>query len=207
MTPPLSDPLEVARRRALLTSPPIRPLARFAQHLRHELGHDVPDADPCDGGTEATILVLLERPGRAVGPRGFVSRDNATPTARNIRTFAEAAHLPRHATLLWNVVPWLDAGAVRDTAPRAAEIAAGTAFLPPLLALLHRLRAVILAGRTAGSAVPILAAARPDVALLHMPHPSPTILCTSPAIGQRIAVCLAEAASIHHAAEREVHAA
>ena len=207
MTPLLSDPLEVARRRALLTGPHIRPLARFVRQLRNELGHGVPDADPCDGGTDATILILLERPGRAVSPHGFVSRDNATPTARNLRTFTEAAGLPRRAMLVWNVVPWLDSGASRDTAPRAAEIAAGAARLPPLLALLPRLRAVILAGRTAGSATALIAQARPDLPLLHMPHPSPTILCTSPTIGQRIAACLAEAAAIHAAAEREVDAA
>jgi hypothetical protein len=196
MTPPLSDPLEVARRRALLARPHMRPLARFAQRLRDDLGRDVPDADPCDGGTGATILLLLERPGRGVGAQGFVSRDNATPTARNLRRLSEAALLPRAATLVWNIVPWRDDGAVRDLPPRAAEIAAGAALLPPLLDLLPNLRAVILAGRIAASAAHTIAAHRPAVTLLRMPHPSPTILCTSPAVGERIAACLSEAARL-----------
>ena len=177
----------------------MRPIARFAGRLRAETGRAVPDADPLDGGTEAAVLLLLERPAAAVRRAGFVSRDNATPTARNIRRFSEAAGLPRTATLIWNAVPWMDGdppagpGRPRNRAPRPDEIRAGLLWLPPLLALLPRLQVAVLAGRVAGLAAGTLRAARPGLAVLTMPHPSPTIVCTSPRVGERILDTLAAA--------------
>ena len=179
----------------------MRPLARFAGRLRAETGKPVPDADPLDGGTGAGVLLLLERPAAAVHRVGFVSRDNATPTARNIRRFSEAAGLPRTGTLIWNAVPWMDAGPPagpgrpRNLAPRPDEIRAGLLWLPPLLALLPRLRVVVLAGRIARLAAGTLQATRPGLLVLTMPHPSPTIVCTSPLVGQRILDTLATAAA------------
>ena len=173
----------------------MRPLARFAARLRADTGAHVPDADPLDGGADALVLILLETPGPSIRTTGFVSRDNPTGTARNLRRFADAVGLARRDTLLWNTVPWtIHAPDARNRAPRPAEIRAGLAVLPPLLALLPHLRAVVLAGRVAGFAAPVVRTARPDVTLLPMPHPSPTIVCTSPAVGARIMAALAEAA-------------
>ena len=183
----------------MLLRPAMRPIARFASRLRAETGRPVPDADPLDGGTEATLLLLLERPAAAVV--GFVSRDNPTPTARNIRRFTEAAGLPRTATLIWNAVPWMDGapdagpGRPRNRAPRPDEIHAGLLWLPPLLDLLPRLQVVVLAGRVARLAAGTLQAAQPELLVLTMPHPSPTIVCTSPRVGERILDTLAAAAA------------
>ena len=171
----------------------MRGLARYAARLRASLDRPVPDADPADGGTDASLLLLLERPGRAVG-RGFVSRDNATPTARNIGRFSRLAGLERRDTLIWNVVPWLDAGASRDVAPRRGEIETGLSLLPDLLDLMPRLSVVVLAGRVAGLARPTVERARPSVTVLAMPHPSPTIVCTDPRIAASIGACLERAA-------------
>ncbi len=193
------EPLEVARRRAALLAPAMRPLALFAARIRAETGRPVPDADPCDGGTGSRVLLLLERPAPAVQRVGFVSRDNATPTARNIRRFTEAAGLPRRTTLIWNAVPWMDDDpSGRNRPPRPDEIRAGLLWLPPLLALLRQLEVVVLAGRVARLASATLQAApTPARRLLvfEMPHPSPTIVCTSPRIGQSIASTFAAAAA------------
>jgi uracil-DNA glycosylase len=193
----LTDPLEIGRRRAALLQPSMRPLAVFAERLRRETGRPVPDADPCDGGVEARLLLLLERPPPAIQRAGFVSRDNATPTARNISRFTEAAGLDRRATLIWNVVPWMEQDPQRYRQPlRPDEIRAGLAWLPLLLELLPRLEVVVLAGRVARTASGLLHDIRPGLAVLTMPHPSPTIVCTSPRIGQSIIATLATAASM-----------
>ena len=55
---------------------------------------------------------------------------------------------------------------------------------------------MVLAGRVAGGAAPWLAEHRPDLAVLAMPHPSPTYVCTSPDVAARIRAGLAEAAAI-----------
>ena len=191
--------LELAHRRAALLRPSMRPLALFAARIRAETGRAVPDADPCDGGTASRLLLLLERPAPAVRRVGFVSRDNATPTARNIRRFTEAAGLARRSTLIWNAVPWMDDDpSGRSRPPRPDEIRAGLLWLPPLLALLPRLEVVVLAGRVARTAAAALlpgASCRGTLLVLEMPHPSPTIVCTDPRIGQSIAATLAAAAA------------
>lgn len=160
-------------------------------------GRRVPGFDPADGGAMARLLILLETPGPGGdGPR-LVSRDNPTGTARNLSRFLGEAGIARRDTLLWNAVPWIvhPAGA-RNRALRRGEIAEGLALLPPFLALLPALRVVVLAGRVAGEARGIISATRPEVAVLAMPHPSPTYVCTSPAVPARIAATLAEAARV-----------
>ena len=175
----------------------MRPIAQFAARLRLETGKPIPDADPCDGGIEARLLLLLERPPPAIQKVGFVSRDNATPTARNIRSFTGTAGLPRRSTLIWNAVPWMEQDPSLYRRPlRTSEIRAGLAWLPPLLELLPRLEVVVLAGRAARVANGLLHEFRPDLAVLSMPHPSPTIVCTSPGIGQSIADTLEAATSL-----------
>ncbi len=181
----------------MLGAPHARALAAYAEQLRRETGAYVPDIDPRDGGTEARVLLLLETPGPAIRETGFVSRDNPTPTARNLRRFAGEAALDRRETVIWNTVPWtIHAVAARNRAPRMAEIRAGLALLPGVLALLPRLRCAILAGRVAGLARDAIGHARPDLAIIAVPHPSPTIVCTDPAVGLRIRDGFARAAAI-----------
>ncbi len=175
----------------------MRPIALFADRLRRETGRPIPDADPCDGGVEARLLLLLERPPPVIQQAGFVSRDNATPTARNISRFTEAAGLDRRATLIWNAVPWMEQDPQRYRKPlRPDEIRAGLAWLPPLLELLPRLEVAVLAGQVARKADELLRNIRPGLAVLEMPHPSPTIVCTSPRISQSIIATLAAAVSM-----------
>jgi uracil-DNA glycosylase len=196
-TAPLADPSVVAARRAALAAPHLAPLRALAAAIRDATGRPVPEADPADGGATARLLLLLETPGPHHARTGFVSRDNPTPTGANLRRFLDGASLARQDTLIWNAIPFvIHAPGAANRAPRRDELRAGLGFLPRLLALLPHLRVAVLAGRTAGEAAPVLAAARPGLPVLRMPHPSPTYVCTSPDIPRRIAATLAEAASL-----------
>jgi uracil-DNA glycosylase len=200
----LSDPAAVEARRAGLAAPHMRPLAAFAASLRERTGQAVPDADPADGGVRARCLLLLETPGPAIVRTGFVSCDNPTPTGGNLRRFLRAAGLGREALLVWNAVPFvIHAPGARNRAPRAAEVRAGLALLPGLLALLPELRVCVLAGRAAAATAPTLRADRPNLPLLEMPHPSPTYVCTSPEVPRRIVAALRSAAAATTAARPE----
>ncbi len=126
----------------------MRPLTGYAQRLGAQGRGFVPDFDPLDGGVEAWLLVLLEKPGPKTRPpvgSGFVSRDNADQTARTLHRFMREADVPRRSVVIWNVVPWWN-GTVCLV---AAEKRLGSAELPALLALTPALRGVILAGNPA----------------------------------------------------------
>ena len=189
----LAEPAEVARRRAMREARHIAPLRPFLEALRSEHG-EVPDPDPLDGGAEARLLLLLETPGPRVRSSGIVSRDNPSGTGRNLAAMLAEAGIARSDTLIWNAVPWVihEPGAI-NRAPRRSEIRAGIACLPPLIAMLPRLAVVVLSGRVAAEAEPIVKALRPELPVMTMPHPSPTIQCTSPAIPARCRAVLAEA--------------
>ena len=184
---------ERERRAALLDRPAFAPLEAYRRDIAARLG-PTPHVDPLDGGADARLLLLLETPGPRGAPPRFISRDNATGTARNLRRFLGAAGIERRQTLLWNAVPWtIHAEGAVNRAPRRAEIEMGLSLLPGFLALLPQLRVVVTAGRVAALATPTLHAARPDLALFAMPHPSPTYVNTSPTVSARIAAALDQA--------------
>lgn len=162
----LDDPELRAARRALLVLPHAAPLAAYAEGLRRP-GVQVPDFDPLDGGTLARVLFVLEKPGPGIHPGGFVSRDNATPTAAAIRAFMAQAGLPRTDTVLWNLVPWWNG----TTAVTAAERRAGVQALAALVPLLPALDTAVLVGRTAEAARGALGSLR----VLASAHPSPQV--------------------------------
>ncbi len=190
----LADPLAVEHRRALLGARHIAALAPLLSAIRARHG-EVPDPDPLDGGAEARLLLLLETPGPRIRRTGFVSRDNPAETSANLFRFLREAGIARGDTLIWNAVPWvIHARGAPNRAPKAAEIAAGLGWLAPLLAFLPRLAVVVLAGRAAATAEPVLRLAHPTLPILRMPHPSPTYVCTSPAHPLRIRTALREAA-------------
>ncbi len=169
----LRDPAVLAQRRAMLGLPHAASLAAYAAGLRAAgpgvpaLGRQAPDFDPLDGGTAARVLFVLEKPGPGIVPSGFVSRDNDTPTAQAIHAFMHQAGLPRAETVLWNLVPWWNG----TTAITAAERLAGAQALRELLPLLPGLDTVVLVGRTAEAARPLLGGLR----VLSSAHPSPQV--------------------------------
>lgn len=192
----LADPAVLTERAALRTALHVLPLTTFVADLRRRRGV-VPDVDPLDGGIEARLLLLLETPGPGSAQLRFVSRDNPTGTAANIRRFCETAGIARTDMVLWNTVPWvIHAPGARNRPPRRGEIVEGLAELPAFLALLPCLRVAVLAGRVAAEARPFLAAIRPELPVLEMPHPSPTFVCTDPAISARIGTALSEASRV-----------
>src|ERR1700733_350011 len=77
------------RRRAMLTLPHIAPLTAYAAKLRLRGAVEVPDFDPLDGGVNARVLFLFEKPGPMTADgsafsgsgSGFISRNNDDPTA------------------------------------------------------------------------------------------------------------------------------
>ncbi len=158
----------------MLSSPHVAPLAAYAARLRSQCGIEVADFDPLDGGVEARVLFLLEKPGPMTSPSrprregsGFISRDNDGATAETMRRFMLEAGLPRHDTAIWNVVPWWN-GTIAIT---AAERTAGLLELRNLLPLLPRLHTAVLVGRTAALARPALGRLR----VLESAHPSPQV--------------------------------
>lgn len=170
--PPLRDPAEVARRRAMLRAPRMAPLARYAAGLRGS-GRVVPDLDPMDGGTAARLLILMEKPGPATDPSrggsGFVSFDNGGGTAAAGRRFLGEAGIDRGAVAVWNTSPWWN-GTIRFT---PAERRAGLTVLPGFLDLMPNLRAAICVGRQAERAAGALE--ERGLAVFASAHPSPQV--------------------------------
>lgn len=113
------------------------------------LSNEVPYFDPCDGGIRAHALFLLEAPGPKARVSGFISRDNPDPTARNFRALLHEADIPREKTVLWNIVPWYIGTGTTIRAATSNDIRTGTTHLEDLLALLPRVRLVVLVGRKA----------------------------------------------------------
>src|ERR1700682_1396185 len=106
------------RRRAMLSLPHVAPLTAYAAKLRLRDSVEVPEFDPLDGGIDALVLFLAEKPGPMTadgskfGARsgaGFISRDNDDPSAEATIDFMHKAGIPRKLTVAWNVIPWWNA--------------------------------------------------------------------------------------------------
>jgi hypothetical protein len=55
----------------MLKDPHVAPLTDFVEHLRRKhQGWEFPDFDPLDGGINAEILFLFEKPGPKTSARG-----------------------------------------------------------------------------------------------------------------------------------------
>lgn len=170
-----------AARRAILNLPHIAPLAAFAADLRERQSVEVPDFDPLDGGVNARLLFLFEKPGPMTSEAktgrvgsGFISRDNDDPTAEATFRFMAAAGIPRQQTLIWNVVPGWN-GTRKIT---RAELIAGVAEARSLLDLLPATRTVVLVGKKAARATSLFKAA--GYAVFTSPHPSPLVRASKP---------------------------
>jgi hypothetical protein len=103
------------RRKAMLTMPYIAPLTAYAAKLRLRGSGEVPEFDPLDGGVDARVLFLFEKPGPMTADgsafsgrsgSGFISRNNDDPSAEATIDFMKKAGIPRALTVSWNVIPW-----------------------------------------------------------------------------------------------------
>ncbi len=177
----LRDPDACKRRKRLLEDAPhMRPLNEYVAGLRKRPGVEVPDFDPLDGGVDARLLFLFEKPGPMTavdGARrgsGFISRDNDDPTAENTFLFMREAGIPRKLTVTWNVIPWWNG----TRTVTAAELREGAEETRRLAGLLPRLRAVVFVGEKASRARPHLEDA--GLAFFSSRHPSPIVRAARP---------------------------
>jgi hypothetical protein len=168
--------VEVAARRAMLDQPHIAPIARFLADLRAaNPSWEFPDCDPLGGGVDAEILFIFEKPGpktsEAGGGSGFLSVDNDNPTAANSCAFLDEAGIARERTLFWNVMPGWN-GKIAYTKDELKE---GPKALRGLLALLPKLRAVVLVGTPTQQTRNAIVALRPGLKIISSAHPSPKV--------------------------------
>ncbi len=170
-----------AERQAMLSLPHIAPLRDFAIALRERLGVEVPDFDPADGGTGASLLFLLEKPGPMTSAdrtgrvgSGFISLDNDDPSAEAAFGFMKQAGIPRHKVVMWNVIPGWN-GTRKVT---SAELKSGVGEVSALIQLLPAVGGIVLVGKKARRAESLLREA--DLPLFYSPHPSPLVRASRP---------------------------
>jgi hypothetical protein len=148
------------RRLDMLRCPHIAALTDMAIKWRDCGRGKVPDFDPGDGGQDARVLFLFEKPGpmtvkEGKGKRpgsGFISCNNDDPTAENTFNFMKSAGIPRKQTVIWNVVPWWN-GTRKVT---TQELGAGIDCVKELIVRLESLRVVMMVGCQAAKAEPYL---------------------------------------------------
>lgn len=150
------DPELVAERMAMLGTAertlPMEAWARDVEDRRRPRRPDIvlPHFDPAEAGVEARALLLLEAPGPKTVPEwggsGFISVDNADPTAKNVWETRNQVGLHDHV-LAWNIVPWVLGRA--SVKPSPADLAQGSVELRGLLQLLPDLRVIVLSGQKA----------------------------------------------------------
>ncbi len=174
----------------------MRPLAEYAASMRSTLGADypVPDFDPCDGGADSRLLILLEAPGRKAVSSGFVSRNNPDPTAKNLCLEMAAVGLPRGVTAIWNIIPWYVGTPAKIRPVLPSDLRRAWPYTAKLLPLLPRLEVVLLLGRKAQSAAPLLQQAA-DVLILIAPHTSGQVFNTRPELRADVRKALGRAAA------------
>ncbi|MDT8448321.1 MAG: uracil-DNA glycosylase [bacterium] len=165
----LKNPNEQQRRRELLHIPKMLSLTKYVEELRRRNLGEVPDFDPLDGGVEAAVLFLMEKPGRQANSSGFVSRNNPDPTARAIFEFSEIAEVPREVSCLWNTIP----GWNGTTKLTNEERDKGIACLRELFDILPKLKVVVLVGKQAQRAEKYICYVKgPDFPIIKSAHPS-----------------------------------
>lgn len=189
------DPREIERKQALLHAPHVAPLTEHVERLRAlHPGAAVPDFDPTEAGTEATILGLFEAPGRKAAPpagSGFVSADNNDQTAQNVWMLLRDAQIDRRADYAaWNVVPWYVGDGTRIRSVRASDLAEAQEATEDLLDLLPNLRVVVLFGKAATRAWKRIGS---PLGCIEAPHPSPLNVNTRPEVRSEIREALIEA--------------
>lgn len=189
----LRDPKEQERRRAMLALRHMAPLVAYTAELRRRDRVEVPEFDPLDGGVDARILFLLEKPGpmtAVAGKRagsGFISRNNDDPTAEAIFRFMREAGIPRELTVIWNAVPWWNE--TRSVTPQ--EIRDGAESFTKLRRLLTKLSTVVMVGQKAARLEPYLRST--GLELFRSDHPSPLVRAKFPSRWEAIPSVWAQA--------------
>jgi hypothetical protein len=155
-------------------------LTAYTAALRERGSVEVPNFDPLDGGIEARVLFLFEKPGpktsEAGGGSGFISRNNDDPTADAIFEFMNDACLPRGHVVIWNTIPWWN----NTIKIKGDELRQGVEALRDLIPLLPKLRAIVMVGKKAAKAKRHLESTGRNLELLTSDHPSRRVKASYP---------------------------
>ncbi len=171
------------RRRAMLAEPHMIRLTAYAAGLRQRHSVEVPEFDPLDGGVDARVLFLFEKPGPMTADgstfngrlgSGFISRNNDDPSAAATIGFMREAGIHRKLTVSWNVIPWWN-GTRKVT---SLELREGVGCVKELISLLPKLSAVVMVGGKAARARAYLETT--NLALFSSDHPSPLVRAKFP---------------------------
>jgi len=180
-------PAVVAERRQMLGEPHIATLTRYVEGLRSKYpACEFQDFDPLDGGINADLLFLMEKPGPMTSPTGkrkgsgFISRNNDDPTAEALFNFMLQAGIPRTRVVIWNVIP----GWNKTIKTTAKEIRQGIDELKMLLILLPKVKTVMLVGGRARLASPLIE--QLGLKVLTSAHPSPKVRSINPKLWNAI---------------------
>ena len=146
----MRDPLFRRSQEEGLRLPHIAPINALVDELRKEGRGWVPYVAPLYGGIEAEMLSVLRDPGPKTNLEndgsGFLCLENDDPAAELLATLLAEAGIDPVKMTPWNAYPWYI-----NRPPNAAELEAGMNPLRRLLALLPRLRVVMLHGGDAQS--------------------------------------------------------
>ena len=170
-------------RAKMLSEPHISPLTDYVHRLRARDDNEYPYFDPADGGIDATMAFLFEKPGPMTVPKGrdkrtgsgFISRDNDDPTAEAAHQFFRMAGIERKHTVLWNTV----AGWNGTRAIKHQELVNCVADLQDLFGLLPKLQVVVLVGKKAEKAEALVSAIS-KIDVFKSAHPSPLVRASFP---------------------------
>ena len=178
---------EQMRRRGEGRVAPVNALVEALNAERPDGCGPIPWAAPHDGGVGAAVLSLLSNPGPAAGGpggSGFVSVENAAPSSQRMVRVRAAAGIADEQVVVWNAVPWYVHDLLRGRTT-AAMRTAGVEPLHRLLALLPRLRAVVLHGGDARDGWARLLRAHPGagdgLVVVSTWHPSNQVFAVPPA--------------------------
>ena len=154
-----------------------------------------PNFDPDDGGVDAELLFLFEKPGpmtdRMNGGSGYISMDNDDPSAEATWRFMRQAGIERKRVVSWNVIPGWN-GTINLTAQERRD---GVEELRRLMDILSgSLKAVVLLGKQAHKAEKILADYPQRV--FYSAHPSPKVRAIYPKLWNDIPNVWARAALV-----------
>ena len=143
------NPDAICNRKLRLHETHIAPLTNYVEALRVKYPDwEFPYFDPADGGIDARLLFLLEKPGPKTSPpqggSGFISRNNNDPTAEATFSFMKTAGIPREETVLWNTIPGWN-GTIK-IAPNELRYWLDRFDLKKLIHLLPNLEAIVLVG-------------------------------------------------------------
>lgn len=128
--------------------PHIAPINRLVDELQRERGAKMPYVAPHYAGIKAELLFIFQDPGPMTddsrGGSGFLCAENDDPTAQLFSECLDQVGLTPDRIITWNASPWLRPDPKEKLTPR--ELEAGIEPTMRLLALLPKLRVVMLMG-------------------------------------------------------------